>query len=73
MSVRVVVKTTGEEFTGKFALIAEGLVNLYSGRRLDGNGIWRRCSRRRIFLAHNVSVSADEPATEVQEISQETG
>ncbi|MDO8472339.1 MAG: hypothetical protein Q7T05_00810 [Dehalococcoidia bacterium] len=73
MSVRIVIKQTGEEFTGKYALIAEGQVNLYAGRWLDGKGVWRRSSRRRVFLAHNVTVIADEPATEVQEISQEIG
>lgn len=66
MSVTVVVNDTGESFTGKYALVAAGQVNLYAGRWLDKKGVWRRSSRRQIFVADSVTVTADEPAIELE-------
>ncbi len=47
MAVKIFSKTTGETITGKFASIAEGKVNLFSGCMSDKKGGFRGCGRSR--------------------------
>ena len=69
MSVRVVDKKTGEETTGKYAVIKGGQVNLYTGIMSDKKGGWRGCGKRLQFVAEGVTVTADEPTKELKQES----
>ncbi|GEM_PF-2217461 len=66
MSVRVLLNSTGQQFTGKYVFIAHGQVNLYAGRWMDDKGVWRRSSRRQVFPADAVTVAADMPEIEIE-------
>lgn len=69
MSVRVIDKKTGEETTGKYAVIKSGQVNLYTGIMSDKKGGWRGCGKRFQFSAGSVTVTADEPTKELKQES----
>ncbi len=66
MSVKVRDKATKQETVGKFALVKEGQVNLYSGIMVDKKGNWRGCGKRTPFPVDNVDVSADDPHKELK-------
>jgi len=70
MSVKVVDKKTGKETIGKYAIIASGQVNLYTGMMSDKKGGWRGCGKRLVFPQDNVTVTADDPAKELKQESQ---
>lgn len=67
MSVKVIDKQTGEETVGKFALKKGGQLNLYTGIMSNKKGGWRGCGKRIVFPAENVTVTADDPAKELNE------
>ncbi|MFN8638986.1 MAG: hypothetical protein U0360_05905 [Dehalococcoidia bacterium] len=66
VAVRVVVRETGETVVGKFAAIDRDVVGLFSGIMAGKNGAFRGCGRKRTFVASEVSVDADDPATETR-------
>jgi len=67
MSVKVVDKKTGKETIGKYMLMEGGQVKLYTGIMSDKKGGWRGCGKRIVFPAENVTVTADDPARELQQ------
>ncbi len=67
MSVRVKDKKTGKETTGKYALVKDGQVSLYTGIMSDKKGGWRGCGKRIVFPADIVSVAADDPTKELKQ------
>jgi len=67
MSVKIVDKNTGKETVGKYVLVKEGQVNLYTGIMSDKKGGWRGCGKRIVFPAENVTVIADDPAKELKQ------
>ena len=67
MSVKVVDKNTGVETTSKYAAAKEGQVNLYTGIMPDKKGGWQGCGKRILFPAGDVTVTADEPAKELNQ------
>ena len=69
MSVKVVDNKTGEETTGKYAVIKSGQVSLYTVIMSDKKGGWRGCGKRFQFPADGVTVTADEPTKELKQES----
>ena len=69
MSVKVVHKKSGEETVGKYVSIKEGKVNLYTGITPNSKGGWRGCGRCFRFPVDDVVVSADDPATELNDVA----
>ncbi len=67
MSVRVIDKKTGKETIGKYALVKEGQVSLYTGIMSDKKGGWRGCGKRIVFPAESVTITADDPAREFKQ------
>ena len=67
MAVKVVNKETGEVLTGKFAVLKEGNVLLYSGVRQLKSGRFSGCGKRQVLSAEAVTVDADDPATEMRD------
>lgn len=67
MGVKVVNKETGDVLTGKFAVLKEGNVLLYSGVRQLKSGSFSGCGKRQVLSAAVVTVDADDPATEMRD------
>lgn len=67
MTVKVIVKESGQAVTGKFASIEGGKVGLFSGIMSDKKGGFRGCGKKTVFEAALVTVSADNPATELKQ------
>lgn len=67
MTVKVVVKETGETVTGKYAVIEAGQVGLFSGIMSDKKGGFRGCGKKRVFQGPAVTVAADDPAKELRQ------
>lgn len=67
MAVSVFVRSTGEKFTGKFALIEGEKVGLYSGIMGDGKGGRRGCGKKTTFVLEEVEVLAHQPDVEIRE------
>lgn len=67
MAVRVVDKETGKCTVGKYAVIKNGQVNLYTGITSDQECGWRGCGLRLVLAADRVIVTADEPAMELKQ------
>jgi len=68
MAVKVVNKETGEVISGKLAVLKGREVILYSGSTSDKKGGLRGCGKREVFIADSVSVSADDPDTEIKSL-----
>lgn len=66
MSVKVVDKKTAKETVGKYALVKDGQVSLYTGIMSDKKGGWRGCGKRILFPEESVTVTADDPAKELK-------
>lgn len=66
MTVKVVEKATGKEFTGKYAVVDPAQVALFSGSMSDKKGGIRGCGRKTVFEAAKVTVSADDPSREIK-------
>ena len=66
MTVKVVNRKTGETISGKFAVLQEGNVLLYSGCMSDKKGGLRGCGKKQVFAAERVTVSADDPGREIK-------
>lgn len=66
MPVKVVNQKTGEETIGKFASFKDDQLNLYTGITSNKKGGWRGCGKRFVFVAEEVTVSADEPDKELR-------
>jgi len=66
MTVKVTNNTTGETFSGKFAALREGEVNLFSGVMSDKKGGFRGCGKKRVFPQQDVTLEADNPSQEVR-------
>jgi hypothetical protein len=67
MSVKVVIKETGETITGKFASMETDKVGLFSGIMADKKGGFRGCGKQRTFEAVAVTVTADDPGRELKQ------
>ncbi len=67
MAVTVLVKATGEKFTGKFATVEAGQVGLFSGIMSDKKGGFRGCGKKTSFAAEAVEVQASQPELEIRE------
>lgn len=66
MTVKVLVKETGETITGKFAALDGAQVGLFSGIMSDKKGGFRGCGKKRVFVAAAVTVTAEDPAQELR-------
>ena len=66
MTVKVTDKQTGKVVAGKYAVIQEGNVNLFSGCMSDKKGGIRGCGKKTVFPAAAVTVTADDPAKEIK-------
>ncbi|MBI4219588.1 MAG: hypothetical protein HY682_05530 [Chloroflexi bacterium] len=66
MAVKVLIKKTGATITGKFAVLEKDAVGLFSGITSDKKGGFRGCGKKSVFAASDVTVQADNPATEVK-------
>ncbi len=66
MPVRVTTKRTGQTVVGKFAVIDETAVGLFSGVMSDKKGGFRGCGRKQTFPATDVTVEADDPEKEMR-------
>lgn len=66
MAVNVFVKVTGQQFTGKFALVEGDQVSLYPGVLPDGKGGFRGCGKKTTFPAQEVEVLAHQPDIEIR-------
>lgn len=67
MAVKLVVKESGENVAGKFAVIEGDKVGLFSGIMSDKKGGFRGCGKKRTFDAASVTVTADDPAMEIKQ------
>ncbi len=66
MTVKVVIKDTGQTITGKFASLEVDKVGLFSGIMSDKKGGMRGCGKKTVFEAARVTVTADDPAKELK-------
>lgn len=67
MAVKVVEKQGEKVHTGKYASIKGSEVKLFSGIMSDKKGGWRGCGKCTTFPADAVTVSADNPSTEMKQ------
>ena len=67
MTVRVLVKASGESVAGKYCVVEKGQVALFSGIMSDKKGGFRGCGKKRVFEAAAVTWAADEPVKEVKQ------
>lgn len=67
MAVKVLIKASGENVSGKYCVVEKGQVALYSGIMSDKKGGFRGCGKKRLFDAAAVTWAADEPAREVRQ------
>ncbi len=66
MAVKIVLLETGQEHVGKFAIVDKGIVSLFAGIAARKHGGYRGCSKKQNFPMSAVSLTADEPAKEVE-------
>ena len=66
MAVRVVDRGSGKTAIGKYAVIKEGSVFLYSGCMPDKKGGLRGCGKKSVFPSEAVTVNADDPQREIK-------
>ncbi|MBI2866643.1 MAG: hypothetical protein HYX99_04720 [Chloroflexi bacterium] len=67
MAVTVTEKEGGKVHQGKYASIKGGEIKLFSGIMSDKKGGWRGCGKCSAFPTEAVTVSADNPATELKQ------
>ena len=66
MTVKVINNKTGETFRGKFAVLRESEINLFSGIMSDKKGGSRGCGKKRVFPRQDVTVEVDNPSLELK-------
>ena len=67
MPVTVFVKTTGEKHRGKFAVIRDGKVSLFSEVKETQRGGCHGCGEKTVFPEAEVDVLAHDRETEIEE------